>query len=215
MEPGVLLRAAREAAGISLRGMSTMVETFAREARTARADAAALASEVTQYRGWLEHAVGADTAARRSLATAVGLAADSLDPDRLVHSPGFSGYVTWIATGDYGEVVALSTPHSACDVRIPCSSPTHRCGGPNYWPRGETRETQRAMADADAATETADGVEPPEAMYWWTPGFGAVRRGGVLALLGRHCEAAREATHAHLQSGFASMSPSAAGCSMR
>ncbi|MGW4716732.1 hypothetical protein [Nocardia sp. NPDC004260] len=50
------------------------------------------------------------------------------------------------------------------------------------------------MAAADAATETADGVEPPEAMHWWTPGFGAVQRGGVLALLGRHSEAVREAT---------------------
>ncbi|MFI9636688.1 hypothetical protein ACIHAX_28730 [Nocardia sp. NPDC051929] len=60
--------------------------------------------------------------------------------------------------------------------------------------RAETREAQRAMAAADVATETADGVEPPEAMYWWTPRFGAVQRGEVLALLGRHSEAVREAT---------------------
>lgn len=89
------------------RGMSAMTETFAREARTAPTEAASLASEVTQYRGWLEHAIGADAAARRSLGTAVSLAKEARDPDRLAHSLGFLGYVT-VSAGNYGEVIARS-----------------------------------------------------------------------------------------------------------
>ncbi|WP_157106532.1 hypothetical protein [Nocardia arthritidis] len=60
---------------------------------------------------------------------------------------------------------------------------------------GETREAQRALSVAEAATEAADGIEPPASMYWWSTGFGAVQRGGVLALLRRTAEAVAEATH--------------------
>ncbi|WP_280249454.1 helix-turn-helix domain-containing protein [Nocardia abscessus] len=187
----------------AVRGMSAMVETFSRETRAARTDAAALASEVTQYRGWLEHAVGADTAARRSLATAVDLATESRDPDRLVHSLGFSGYVTWSATGDYSAVVALSDAALGVRGAHPVLVAYARIRRAELLAaRGETNEAERALAAADAATEAADGVDPPEAMYWWTPGFGAVQRGGVLALLGRRSEAVLEATQ-----GLATMPP--------
>lgn len=180
----------------AVRGMSAMAEQFAREARTARTEAVALASEITQYRGWLEHAVGADTAARRSLSTAVELAAESRDLDRLVHSLGFAGYVAWSATGDYGEVIALSDA-------APAVRGAHPVLIAYAWMRraellaahGETQEAQHALADADSATEAAHGLEPPEAMYWWTPGFGAVQRGGVLSLLGDTARAIEEATN--------------------
>ncbi|MGO4617943.1 helix-turn-helix domain-containing protein [Nocardia sp. 2YAB30] len=177
------------------RGMSAMTETFAREARTARTEAASLASEVTQYRGWLEHAIGADAAARRSLGTAVSLAKESRDPDRLAHSLGFLGYVT-VSAGNYGEVIALSD--AALAVRD--AHPTIRAYGRMrraelLASHGETRQAQRALAMADAAAEAADGIEPPASMYWWGAGFGAVQRGGILALLGHTAEAIEEATH--------------------
>ncbi|MGY4099096.1 hypothetical protein ACW2Q0_05965 [Nocardia sp. R16R-3T] len=60
--------------------------------------------------------------------------------------------------------------------------------------RGETQAARRALADADSATEATHGVAPPEAMYWWTPGFGSVQRGGVLSLLGDTVRAIEEAT---------------------
>ncbi|MEV6555629.1 helix-turn-helix transcriptional regulator [Nocardia sp. NPDC051756] len=178
----------------AVRGMSSMTEQFVREARTGRDTAAAVASEVTQYRGWLEHAVGADTAARRSLTTAVDLAAESHDPDRLVHSLGFAGYVAWGATGDYDEVIGLSD--AALNVRgaHPVLAAYARMRRAELLAaRGEALEAQRALAAADEAAASADGFEPPDAMYWWTPGFGAVQRGGVLALLGDTAQAVEEA----------------------
>ncbi|WP_169541841.1 helix-turn-helix domain-containing protein [Nocardia jiangxiensis] len=179
----------------AVRGMSAMTEQFAREAQTARPDAVVLASEMTQYRGWLEHAVGADTAAQRSLTTAVELAAESGDPDRLVHSLGFAGYVAWSATGDYGEVIAFSDAALAVRGAHPVLAAYARMRRAELLAaRGETREARSALAAADAATEAAHGVEPPEAMYWWTPGFGGVQRGGVLSLLGDTTHAIEEAT---------------------
>ncbi|MGK8521834.1 hypothetical protein ACRS6B_09890 [Nocardia asteroides] len=58
----------------------------------------------------------------------------------------------------------------------------------------KAREAQRALALADGAAQAADGIEPPASTYWWSPGFGAVQRGGVLALMGRTAEAIEEAT---------------------
>jgi transcriptional regulator with XRE-family HTH domain len=200
---GTMLAATRrieDSAGVlavlpAVRGMSVMATSFAREARTARDQAQALASEVVQYRGWLEHGTGADTAARRSLATAVELATESGDPDRRVHALGFAGYVAWMATGDYAEVLALSD--AALDVRgahpvLTAYASMRRAE--LLAARGETREAQRALATADAATEAAAVEHPPEAMYWWSSGFGAIQRGGVLALLGDTAQAIEEAT---------------------
>lgn len=175
------------------RGIGAMTETFAREARTVRSEAAALASEVTQYRGWLEHAIGGDATARRTVGTAVSLAEESRDPDRLAHSLGFLGYVT-VSAGDYGEVLALSD----AAVAVRDAHPVTQAYGlmrraELLAAHGEVREAQHMLTMADAASEAGEGMEPPAAMYWWSPGFGAVQRGGVLALLGQTAEAAEEA----------------------
>ncbi len=194
------MRRVEDAAGAvvvlpAARGMSAMTDAFARAARTAHADAAALASEVTQYRGWLEHAVGADVSARRSLATAVSLAQESRDPDRLAHSLGFLGYVT-VSAGNYGEVVALSDAALAVSGAHPIVSAYARMRRAELLAaHGDRREAQRALKMADSATEAADGIEPPASMYWWSTGFAAVQRGGVLMLLGHSAEAVEEATH--------------------
>lgn len=200
---GVMLAATRrieDAAGAltvlpAVRGIAAMSEMFANQARTARAASAALASEVTQYRGWLEHAVGADSAARRSLGTAVSLAKESRDPDRLAHSLGFLGYVT-VSAGNYDETIALSDAALAVQDAHPTITAYGRMRRAELLAaRGEASEAQRALALADAATEAADGMDPPESLYWWSPGFGAVQRGGVLALLGHAAEAVEQATH--------------------
>ncbi len=177
------------------RGISSMTEQFVRKARTVRTEAATLASEVVQYRGWLEHAVGADAAAQRSLATAVDLARKSGNPDRLVHSLGFAGYVAWSATGDYGEVIGLSDAALAVRGAHPVLTAYARMRQAELLAaRGERHAAYSALSAADMAASAAAECTPPEAMYWWTPGFGAVQRGGVLALLGDAEQAIEEAT---------------------
>lgn len=175
------------------RGIATMAESFAREARNVREPAAALASEIVQYRGWLEHAIGGDATARRTTTVAVGLAQQSGDPDRLAHSLGFLGYVT-TSTGDYDEMLALSD--AAVAVRgghpiVRAYSLMRRAELLAAY--GESREAQRTLSAADETVARADGMESPASLYWWTPGFGGVQRAGVLAELGYTSEAAEEA----------------------
>ncbi|WP_280205024.1 hypothetical protein [Nocardia farcinica] len=81
----------------AVRGMAAMTEQFVIEAR---GRAARLASEAAQFCGWLEHASGADAAARRSLDKALPLAEDCHDADRLTHALSFRSYMAAEA-GDY------------------------------------------------------------------------------------------------------------------
>jgi hypothetical protein len=200
---GTMLAATRrieDATGVmsvvqTARAMTVMTLEFAREARTVRTEAQALASEVMQYKGWTEHGIGADNASLRSSKKAVELAKESGDSDRLVHALGFAGYVEWSATGNYSQVIALSD--AALDVRgahpVLTAYATMR-RAELLAARGETRDAQHALSAADAATETAAGVEPPASMYWWSGPFAHVQRGGVLALLGDTTNAIEAAT---------------------
>ncbi|WP_330250308.1 hypothetical protein OG874_29205 [Nocardia sp. NBC_00565] len=125
----------------------------------------------------------------------MNLAKESRDADRLAHSLGFLGYVT-VSAGEYGEVVALSDAALAVRNAHPVITAYGRMRRAELLAaHGDKGEAQRALALANVATEAADGVEPPASMYWWSTGFGAVQRGGVLSLLGRTAEAVGEATH--------------------
>ncbi|WP_454194316.1 helix-turn-helix domain-containing protein [Nocardia sp. Marseille-Q1738] len=179
----------------AVRGMSTMAEAFAREARTtARAQAASLASEIDQYQSWLEHAAGGDAAARRSLGKAVELAKEGRDSDRLTHSLTFGVYLA-MARGDHAEGVALSEAARAVpDVHPVFRLYGHIQRGELLAMQGEARSADRELAEADAMATTADGIELPDSLYWYGEGFQAVHRGVVLSLLGRKTEAIREAT---------------------
>ncbi len=177
----------------TVRGMSTMIEMFVRESRYARREAAALASEITQYHGWLEHAIGADATARRTVGTAVSLAEQADDADRLAHSLGFLGYVT-VSGGDYGEVLALSDAALAVPAAHPVLDAYGRMRRAELLAaHGERRDAQHCLVLADAASESADGLEAPPSMYWWSTGFAAVQRAGVLSMLGDTGRAAEEA----------------------
>ncbi|MEV0360199.1 hypothetical protein AB0H71_29500 [Nocardia sp. NPDC050697] len=105
-----------------VRGMAEMSEQFAGESRESiAAPAARLASAVSQFRGWLEHAAGADPAARRSLRTALKLAEECGEPDRLTHALSFRAYVE-AESANYGAADALS----AAAVAVPGDAPLAR-----------------------------------------------------------------------------------------
>ncbi|WP_433602947.1 hypothetical protein ACQPXH_15015 [Nocardia sp. CA-135953] len=101
-----------------------------------------------------------------------------------------------VSAGNYGEVVALSDAALAVPGAHPIVSAYGRMRRAELLAaQGEMRGAQHALAMADAVAQAADGIEPPASMYWWSTGFGAVQRGGVLALLGQTAEAVEEATH--------------------
>ncbi|WP_162140621.1 helix-turn-helix domain-containing protein [Nocardia cyriacigeorgica] len=174
-------------------GMATMAETFADQARSCAArKAAGMASEIDQYRGWLEHATGADKASGRSLRKAVDLAQVSGDPDRLVHGLSFTAYVD-LERGERTEAAALSDAALAVQGAHPLIRVyEHFQRARIHAVEGEPAEAQRRLCLADRAMEAADGHEPPEAGYWYTPGFFGLQRSRVLRMLGQDDRARQE-----------------------
>lgn len=175
----------------AVQGMSTMAETFADQARTRAAKrAAAIASEIDQYRGWLEHATGADTASKRSLRKAVELAQESRDPDRLVHGLSFTAYVD-LQRGDQTEAAALSDAALAVRAAHPLIRVfEHFQRARIHALNAEPRDAQHRLVIADRAAESAAGQDRPDAGYWYTPGFFGLQRARVLRTLG-HTDRAR------------------------
>ncbi|MFC8527000.1 helix-turn-helix domain-containing protein [Nocardia sp. NPDC057227] len=177
----------------AVRGMAEMSEQFAGVSRgSIAAPAARLASEVSQFRGWLEHAAGADPAARRSLSTALKLAEECGDPDRLTHALSFRAYVE-AESANYAAADALS----AAAVAVPGAHPL--LGVYERFQRarvlaltGEPRAAEAALADADHAQAAAEDETPPEAGYWYTPGFYGLQRARVLRTLGLTEQASAE-----------------------
>ncbi|MEV0293160.1 hypothetical protein [Nocardia sp. NPDC050710] len=132
---------------------------------TNECSALTLASEITQYRGWLEHAIGAAATARRTLGAAVSFAEEARDPDRLAHSLGFLGYVT-VSAGNYGEVLALSDAALSVRDAHPVVNAYGRMRRAELLAaHGAKREAQHSLILADSASEAADGIEPPPSMY--------------------------------------------------
>lgn len=177
----------------AVRGIATMAETFADQARVSAASrAAGMASEIDQYQGWLEHATGADKASGRSLRKAVELATESGDPDRLVHGLSFTAYVD-LERGDRAEAAALSDAALAVRDAHPLIGVYEQFQRARiHAVNGEPREAQHRLALADTAAESAEGEDPPDAGYWYTPGFFGLQRARVLRTLGQADRAQEE-----------------------
>lgn len=169
----------------AVKGMAAMAEGFANRASITRSEAAAgIASEIDQYQEWLEHATGAEAASRRSLGKAVGLVQQSGDPDRLAHWLSFTAYVGV----ERGEPEAA--PLSDAVLAVPGVHPLivvyeHFQRARIYAVSGDSRLAQHQLVLADAAAESAENEERPDAGYWYTPAFFGLQRARVLRTLGQ------------------------------
>ncbi|MGW5381765.1 helix-turn-helix domain-containing protein [Nocardia sp. NPDC003963] len=164
-------------------GISAMTDQFVQSA-PAR-NVTALASEVSQFRGWLEHATGASGASRRSLGRALNLAKDSGHPDRLVHGLSFAAYVL-LESGDRATAQAMSDAAMTvrgADPHLHVYEQFQRAR--IHALAGEAHEADRLLLDADKAITTLDGETPPDSGYWYGPGFYGLQRSRVLRTLGR------------------------------
>ncbi|WP_280332687.1 helix-turn-helix domain-containing protein [Nocardia wallacei] len=153
-----------------------------------------LASEVTRYRGWLEHATGQRAIADKVLADAAELAQDG--PQR-AHALSFRS-LTARHTGDLAKALDLADATLAEDGVHPALRTFDL-----YW-RGELlarRGENRAAAKA-IASDPSESDELPPGGYWYTAGFLAVQRGLVLSCMGHVADGVEEATQ-----GLAAMPP--------
>lgn len=144
-----------------------------------------LASEVSRYRGWLEHACGLRAMADRVLRDAAELAQDGA---QRAHALSFRS-LTARHDGDLSKALDLADGALAEDGVHPALRTFDR-----YW-RAEVlarRGDRRAAAKALAA-ELPDHDELPPGGYWYSPGFLAIQRGLVLSCMGRRADGIAEA----------------------
>lgn len=186
-----------DAAGAQLvapmvRGIDALARALAGE-RVGAGRAATVASETARYRGWLEHALGNAHTANRALEDAAGLAEAAKDRDQLAHSLSFRAY-TARHQGDTARAVELTDAAIAVEGAHPILGVYDSYQRAELLAvRGEHRQAGKALAKADQAARAAEDVPLPSFGYWYTPGFWAVQRGIVLALMDRGADAVREA----------------------
>lgn len=145
-----------------------------------------MGSEVSRYRGWIEHTLGYRATADKVLADATALAQDG--PQR-AHALSFRSLVAR-HNGELAKAIDLADAGLAEDGVHPALRTFDR-----YW-RGELlarRGENRAAAKAIAPDSTESDELPPGG-YWYTPGFLAVQRGLVLACMGRKADGIEEAS---------------------
>lgn len=167
------------------RGLDSTARELARH-RVGGKSSAALASDVTRYRGWLEHATGRRAVADRVLSDAAEMAQDGA---QRAHALSFRS-LTARHDGDLGKAVDLAEGAIAEDGVHPALRAFDR-----YWKaellarRGENRAAARELA-----VEPPEFDELPPGGYWYTPGFLGVQRGLVLSCMGRRADGIEEAT---------------------
>lgn len=167
-----------------VRGLDKTARELARHGAGGKSSAA-LASDVTRYRGWLEHATGRRATADRVLQDAAELAQDGA---QRAHALSFRS-LTARHDGDLAKAVDLAEGALAEDGVHPALRTFDR-----YWKaellarRGENRAAARELA-----VDPPESDELPAGGYWYTPGFLAVQRGLVLSCMGRQAEGVEEA----------------------
>ena len=145
-----------------------------------------IASEVSRYRGWIEHTVGNRAVADKVLSDAASLATDA--PQR-AHALSFRSLIAR-HDEDLPKALDLAEATIAADGVHPALAAFDR-----YWRgellarMGETRAAAKAIAPEP--TETDD---LPPGGYWYTSGFLAVQRGLVLSCMGRQADGIAEAS---------------------
>ncbi|WP_324193992.1 helix-turn-helix domain-containing protein [Nocardia farcinica] len=179
-----------------VRGMDSTARELARY-RSGGTAAAGLASAVARYRGWLEHDTGQPRVADRVLTDAARLAEYADDQSQLAHALSFRAY-TARHMGDLRRALDLTDAALGVTRAHPILAVYDRYQRAELLARDDdTGAAARALAVADRAAEEAERFDLPTFGYWYTPGFWGLERGVVLAAMGRHADAVREAEQGH------------------
>lgn len=170
----------------SVLAQQTLVEKMTAEARPGvRPTAVGLASEISQYLGWLHIAGKGWSEARRHLDRAVVLGMEAEDPVRLATALSFQAYRAAL-TGDLLQAAALSEA-SARDHRIHPGLRTYLAfqRASIAAQGGQTAKAARLLTEADRrVADLPPAEELPEIGYWYRPSFFLGQRALILHSLG-------------------------------
>jgi len=155
--------------------------------RPVRALAVGLASEITQYLGWLHIPMGQWEDSRRFLDHAAMVALEASDPERLSTALSFNAYRS-LRLGDYTTADALSDA-AARDPRVNPGQRTYETfqHAEVLAHNGDRHKALTLLSTADSLVERLPpGEELPSSAYWYTPAFFLGHRARVLHALGDH-----------------------------
>lgn len=176
------------------------ITTFAKQAGTAhRRYAVTLAAEMCIYRGWLAIDMRDWRAAERRLTDATGLALEGQAQNLLVEAVGFRSYAA-LLRGEH--VAAVSLRHASTPL---ARTPVEQAVAWLHLARtlAITRDvpaSDRALIEADAAIERAEGTDRDDHHYYVTDPWLQVQHGLVHAYAGRRQLAVRD-----IETGLAGM----------
>lgn len=175
----------------SVRGYLAMTDRFAHEARGGvRAEAVGLASELTQYAGWLHVPLRRWTQAERFLDRAAVLGMEADDPQRVTTALSFAAY-TAMRREQHKKAAALSEA-ARRDTRVNPGLRTYLTYQAAEISAADDRgAAYRLLSEAEAMVDRIDPAELVESTYWYTPAFFLGTHAFVLDKLGEH-ERARE-----------------------
>jgi transcriptional regulator with XRE-family HTH domain len=173
----------------AMRGICVLAMDLARQARgPAGPEALNKASEMFQYRAWLELTTSGPNAADRWLQHAIRAGTESTYPEPLARALTAKAYAG-LVTGD----ATIGLDYTGAAMRLSRVEPSQRVYHLHQMARaqavaGEHRRAEQTLAAAERQAGR-DRSTPPDSGYWLTPGFWLMQRGRILWELGHHDEA--------------------------
>ncbi|MFD9893702.1 hypothetical protein ACFWY9_30520 [Amycolatopsis sp. NPDC059027] len=177
----------------TVKAQAELVDRLAHNAHgDVRTVAVGLLSEIEQYLGWLEVALGNMRKSDSRFDRAISLAVEADDPNRLSLGLSFKGYISLLSKRFNGaaSLTEASLRESRAHPIIPVYDRYQRAQ--IYAGNGEAYQAQKELAKADKDAERTSEIERPDYVYWYTNGLWGLERGRTLWLLGQQDRARLE-----------------------
>jgi transcriptional regulator with XRE-family HTH domain len=141
-----------------------------------------VASEASQFSGWLHSATGRHDNASELYDQALRLGLQASDEDLAATALSMRGHLAWV-TGDIGSMAALS--RTAADMATAAGTRTVAIQqhGRALAIMGDRDGALRAIGDAEQQLAAKDTGDAPDSLYFYGPEILRMQRGLVLAYL--------------------------------
>ncbi|HLU97196.1 MAG TPA: helix-turn-helix domain-containing protein [Thermobifida alba] len=151
---------------------------------------AAVASEASQFNGWLNTSIGAHDKAGPLYDQALRLGMQAGDEDLAATALSMRGHLAW-AIGEYGTMAGLSEAAAGMAAAVGTRTVATQQHGRALALLGEREAALRAIGEAEEMFACGQGgQDDPDGLYFYGAELLTMQRGLILAYLGEHQVAA-------------------------